>query len=223
MATREQLPILDLITGPTIEPVDLDEVKRDQRVTTSSEDTLIDGYIAAARMYFERYTGRQLQLATYELRLEDAPAVVTARPFQVGLIELPKPPLYAVLGITLTSSESPETVLVEDTDFEVEAPRGPYARPGFVRPLSGSSWPSASGGLRIRYQAGYGPQPGDVPELAKRAIGFIAGHFYKFRANVYEGAPGTSIEEIPLGAKAIMDEFKYSAYPTLPYPRIAWV
>lgn len=222
MATREQIPILDLIVGPTIEPVDLDFFKRDQKITTSSEDSEIDLYIPAARLYFERYTGRQLQVATYELRLEDTPAVQT-RPFQAGVIELPKPPLYSVLGITLTSTESPETVLIEDTDFEVDAPRGPYARPGFVRPLIGTSWPSASGGVRILYQAGYGPQPGDVPELAKKAICFLAGHFYKFRANVYEGAPGTSISEIPIGAKAIMDEFKYSAYPTLPYPRTTWV
>lgn len=227
LTTRDLYVDDSLITPPTIEPIDLDEVKRHLRFQTTSEDTLLDTYIAAARMYFEEQTGRQLMRATWERRFEAFPTTLTSRPYPAGLIELPHPPLLSVVSVVHTAEGSPdETTLVEGTDYDIDAPRGPYASRGVVRPITGGSWPSPTTGLgavRIRYDAGYGDHPGDVPELIKGALYFLVGHFHKFRAEIYEGAPGSSIQGMPLGAEAIIRAFKYSALPSQPPLRTTWV
>lgn len=213
-----------LIEGPAIEPVDLDEFKRSQRITTTSEDTLIDTYLAAARTYVEELTGRHTIAVTRERSLEDVPYANTTVPYPVGVIELPYPPLLSVVSVSYEVDGSPdETTLVEGTDYVVHAPTGPYAKRGKVRPITGGSWPSVTVGLgtvRIRYRAGYGDQPGDVPELLKQAIALVAGEFYKVRANVHEGA---TLSSPPIGFEAIIRAFKYSALPSQPPMRTSWL
>lgn len=213
-----------VITGPTIEPVDLDEFKRSQRITTTSEDTLIDTYLAAARTHIEQLIGRHTIAVTRERRFESFPYSNTVMPFPVGVVELPYPPLLSVVSLTYESEGSPDEVTLEEgTDYVVQAPTGPYAKRGKIRTVSGGSWPSLTSSLgivRIRYRAGYGDQPGDVPELLKHAITLVAGEFYKIRANVHEGA---ALMNPPLGFEAIIREFKYSALPTQPNLRTTWL
>jgi len=225
MTTRELYRSEQLITPPVMEPIDLDEVKRHLRFTTGSEDTLLDTYIAAARGHFEEQTGRQVMAATWEEQFEGFPVTLTDRPYPGGLIELRHPPLLGVLSITLPDGSSPEPTLIEGTDFEVDISTGPYARPGVVRPIAGGAWSSATSGVgsvRIRYRAGYGEVPGDVPELVKATLYFLVGHFHKFRAEVYEGAPGSSIQAMPIGAETFLRAFKYSALPSQPPLRTTW-
>lgn len=196
-----------LITGPTIEPLDVDEVKKALRFTSTSEDTLLDLWISAARQYFEEQTGRQLMDATWEYQMEGYPA---------GVIELPHPPLIAVVSITHPTDE-----VWSADNYTVDAPTGPHAARGRIVPVSGGSWPSSTGHLgsvRVRYRAGYGTQPGAVPELIKAALLFLVGHFHKFRAETYEATRG-SIERIPIGAEAIIRSYRYSALPIHPIRR----
>lgn len=199
---------VDLIEGPQVEPVDLDEFKRHIRFTPTSEDTLIDTYIAMARQYFEMETGRQLIAATWELRLEG---------FPVGdVIELPRPPLLEIVSISYPSSDgSPDSETVDTDSYTVTAPTGPYARRARVKPVS--SWPSVTNGLdavKIRFRAGYGEQPGDVPALVRGALMFLAGHFHQHRSQVLDQRNGNLIS-LPLGAEAIMRQFKYTALSSL--------
>lgn len=226
MTTTRDLIVTDtLISGPTIEPIDLEEMKKQLKFTPTTEDTLIDTYISMARQHFEEQTGRQLMAATWERRMEAYPYANTASPYPVDLIELPHPPLLSVVSVAYAVEGSPdETVLVEGTDYVVEAPSGPYASRGIIRPVSGGSWPSVSlgiGSVRIRYRAGYGTQPGHVPELIKGALYFLVGHFHRFRSETHVSERG-SIESLPLGAEAIIRAFKYSALPQLPPMRTAW-
>lgn len=200
---------VDLIEGPTVEPIDLDEFKRHIRFNPTSEDTLIDTYIAMARQYFEMETGRQLIAATWELRLEG---------FPVGdVIELPRPPLIEVVSVTYPGSGgSPDGELLDPDDFEVVAPSGPYARRGRIRPVS--SWPSVTNALdaiKIRFRAGYGEQPGEVPTLVRGALLYLAGHYHQHRTQIQDQRNGNLIS-LPLGAEAIMRQFKYTAFASLP-------
>lgn len=214
-----------VIDGPAIEPVDLDEFKRSQRITTSSEDTLIDRYLAAARLYVEGLIGRHTIAVTRERRLEGYPYANTSVPYPVHVIELPYPPLLSVVTVAHETDGSPnETTLVEGTDYVVAAPTGPYAGPGTIRPVSGGSWPAVTGSaVRIRYRAGYGDQPGDVPALLTHAIMLVAGEFYKMRANVHEGASALTLSTPPIGFEAILRGYKYSALPRRPPARMLWV
>jgi uncharacterized phiE125 gp8 family phage protein len=195
-----------VITPPSIEPVDLDEVKKHLRFTPISEDTLIDTYIAMARTHFEEYTGRTCLDTLLEHRIEG---------FGPSVIELPFPPLIEVVSVTYADGDGVDQVLA-DTAYVVDTPTGPYARRGTVRPTVATSWPtplSDLGSVRIRYRAGYGTQPGDVPELIRGCLFFLVGHFHQHRAEVVDQAKG-SLSTLPIGAETIMRAFKYSALPT---------
>lgn len=200
---------VSLITPPTIEPIDLDEAKKHLRFTPTSEDTLIDTYIAMARQLFEEITGRQLLDATWEYRIEGFPA-------GGGAIELPKPPLLELVSVVYVGEDGADVALVEDTDFVVERPTGPYAKRGTVRAVE--AWPTVDAALeaiKIRYRAGYGTQPGDVPELIRGALGFLVAHFHANRVEVADQTSG-NLQIVPWGADAIMRPFKYSALPQRP-------
>lgn len=223
--TRDLIATDHLITGPTLEPIDLEEVKKSIKFTPTTEDTLIDTYISMARQWFEEQTGRQLMDALWERRMEAYPYANTAAPYPVDVIELPHPPLLSVVSVSYAIEGSPdETQLIEATDYVVEAPAGPYAQRGSIRPIVGGSWPTVARGLgsvRIRYRAGYGTQPGHVPELIKGALYFLVGHFHRFRSETHVSERG-SIQSVPLGAEAIIRAFKYSALPTQPPMRTVW-
>lgn len=202
-----------LITPPMIEPLDLDEIKKSLRFTPTSEDTLLDVFISAARQHFEDITGRQLMDAEWEHRV--------AGNF-CGVIELPHPPLLEVVSITY-GDEGDETTL-DPSSYVVTAPAGPHAARGWVKLPAGESWPTATE-TRIRYRAGYGSTPGDVPELVRVALGFLVGHFHKYRAEVQETKFAGALTTLPLGADAILKSFKYSALPVYPLKPLgtSWV
>lgn len=190
-----------LIDGPTIEPLDLAEVKKALKFTPTSEDTLIDMWISAARQYFEEQTGRQLLTARRSRRLACAPCQRS--------IELPFPPLQSVVSVRSEDDDGDLTVFDASNYVVLTGNSGPTCPRGTVRLVSGASWPT--GALTIEYLCGYGAATGDVPELAKAALYFLVGHFHKFRAEVQEIEPGKSLAQLPIGAKSILESFKWSA------------
>lgn len=193
-----------LITPPALPALDLDEVKKSLRFTPTSEDTLIDVFISAAEQHFEDITGRQLIEATWERRINGAFS---------GVIELPHPPLLEVLSVT--SGDEGDEDTFDPASYVVTAPSGPHAARGWLKLVDGASWPTATE-TRIRYKAGYGPNPGAVPELVRVALGFLVGHFHKYRAEVQETKFAGALTTLPLGADAILKSFKYSALPVYP-------
>jgi uncharacterized phiE125 gp8 family phage protein len=210
---RVVMPTMDsIIAGPLTEPLDIEEVKKQRRVSTTvtSLDTLFDLWISAARQGFEAQTGRQAITATRELWLPAAPIE--------SEIELPYPPLQSVVGVFYDDDNGNE-VAFDASNYTVIAPQGDYCARGRIALLSGGSWPALSAmhpkALRIRFICGYGDAPGDVPELVKAAMMFLVGHFHRFGEEVQEGV----LTHLPLGAKMLFDGFKYTALPTLPPTR----
>lgn len=207
----EILTTSTLITGPTMEPIDLDEVKKQLRFTSSSEDTLIDTWISAARQHFEEQTGRQCLTATWEYWLSGFPVQ--------AVIELPHPPLQSVVSVSYDDDTGTETV-IDPTTYLVSAPSGPTCRRGRVGLLPAGVWPTITtvkaDAVRIRYLAGYGSAPVAVPELVKTALYALVAHFHAHRSEVQE----QSASLLPFGAQAILTAFKYSALPSsLPVSR----
>lgn len=200
---------LSLVEGPTMEPLDLAEVKKHLRFQTTSEDTLLDVWIAAARQYFEEQTGRQVMQSTWELWLDGFPS---------GRIELPKPPLLEVESVSYVGADG-ELVDVGAAGYTVMAPAGPQANPGWVQLVYGGTWPTAqdvAGAVRIRFKAGYGAAPGDVPELVRTLLYLLVGHFHKYRSETVETRFESAISTLPVGAEVFMRSFKYTALPRNP-------
>lgn len=210
--SREQIAsTLTLIEGPKLEPLDLDQVKRHLRFGPTTEDTLIDGWISAARQYFEEQTGRQIMRSTWELWMDQYPE-------WRGRIELPKPPLLSVDSVSYVGSNGSLVEQASDT-YTVMAPAGPQAAPGWVQLGYGVSWPTTqfvSGSVRVRFQAGYGSAPGDVPELIRSVLYLLVGHFHKYRSETIETHFASALSTLPLGVDAFMRGFKYTALPKYP-------
>jgi uncharacterized phiE125 gp8 family phage protein len=68
-----QLPnvrTIEVVTAPTIEPVSVAEAKAQSRVTDSSQDALIAGFVSAARQYVESVTGLALVEQTWRVSFD---------------------------------------------------------------------------------------------------------------------------------------------------------
>lgn len=187
-----------------VEPVTLAEAMQQLNIALSlGDDAVIAQAIAAARAWFEEYTGRQTITAIYDYRCVP----------QGPVIDLPRPPLQAVLDVIVRDG-STESVL-DTSEYRVVpsaetvgspgvALFDPFCPPGQVEILSGT-WPT--GEIRVRRRCGYGDSADTMPGLVKSTLLFLIGHLYRNRAEV----TGENVQQIPMGAEMLIRGFKYAA------------
>ncbi len=175
---------LMLLTPPAVEPVGLNEAKAYLGVLDSAEDNLISNLITAARQAVEQYCGRVLISQSWRLTLDTWPqeAIVNgglrddgallAANHRLGggvvAIQLPKPPLQAVLAIRVYSAAGPAAT-IPASNYVVDG----AATPGRVVMTSGASLPvigQTARGLEIDFTAGYGATANDVPAVLRQAV-----------------------------------------------------
>jgi uncharacterized phiE125 gp8 family phage protein len=197
--------IATLITAPVREPLDLDEVKKHLKFSPTTEDTLIDGWIAGEREAFEQETGIQIMSATYEFAMPYGPACRE--------IELPHPPVQAIVSVTYDDAD--DVAQTWDTANYELTPSGATCRRGRLVLASGvSSWPATTGqprALRIRYTAGFGDAMGDVPQRIKDALYLLVASRHRNRSEI----EGGDAKVIAGGAAGVMRTYKHNAMPTL--------
>lgn len=182
---------LDIVTQPSVEPLTTAEAKAHLRVDSSTEDTLIDAYVTAARAYYEQAVWRALVTQTWALRLEQWP--------EEGIV-LPKPPLQSVTSVVYTDSDGTSHTM-PSSDYLV------YAQdPGRLWLGYSASWPTATlrpgPSITITFVAGYGLAAA-VPVLDKQAIRLLLGHFYENREEVV-AVPGISLAQLPMAVQSII-------------------
>lgn len=140
--------VVNLVAGPSAEPVSLTEAKLYCRVDQGLEDVLFDLWIREARERAERATGKPLLLQTWALTLDRFPAT------QDGGIELPRSyPLVSVVGVSYRDADG-DTLTVDAANYRLDTAR----RPGWVYPVSPFAWPGvyepAWGEVTVAYTAG---------------------------------------------------------------------
>ncbi len=195
------------ITGPTASPVDLAEVKKQRRFSSTTLDTLFDLWIRSAVQYWEGETGQQLITSTWEYWLD-------AFPWQRE-IEIPHPPLQTIVSVKYDDGNGDEQTLDDDT-YRVLAPS---EHRGILALKPGQTWPGVADqtmAVRIRYRAGFGDTADTVPELTKYALMMLVGHFHKFAEEVSEAR--ANILLLPIGATDVMQAQKYLCLPRLSKP-----
>jgi len=163
---------LELFTAPAIEPITLTEVKEHLRIDSSntSEDDFINTLIAAATIYYQSRSWRQLITATYKQYLEDFPAV--------GM-ELRKPPLQSVTSIKYEDTNGVEQTLSSSV-YQVDV----KSEVGRIVLADGESFPDTDeviNAVTIEYKAGYGDAASDVPALVKSVLKLIVAHLFENR------------------------------------------
>lgn len=195
---RESLK-LTLVTAPARLPVSLNELKVQLRLNDdeTQEDALLLGLLRSTVEHCERFTGRALITQTWMLFLDvwpcgDGPALHEG--FHVGAvteaaasnIELPKPPLQSVSHVKT----------YDDDDVAATWATGNYfvdiaGEPGRIAVRAGQAWPSATraaNAIEIQFVAGYGGDPGNVPEALRHGILMLAAHLYEHRGDAAEAA-----------------------------------
>jgi len=190
---------LSLVTGPSTEPITRDQAKTFLRVDNTTDDTLIDGLIKAARIYCENQTRRAFVSQTWEY---------TKNGF-CGAIELPIMPVISVTSVSYVDPTGNTQIFTEGTSPDVpkysvftDAPRT------LIEPKYNVTWPitqDVRNAVTVRFVAGYATVPQDIIT----AIYLLVAHWYDLREPVIVG---TSVIEVPFSVSAILSSYQLRGF-----------
>ncbi len=184
------LAIPIVVTPPATGAVTLDSLKVFMRLTGDDEDTLLQTLLDAATDQVELYLGRSLITRTLRLTLDRFPiarcelwwdgvreGAIAALTGSSGPIRLPRPPILSITSLTTYTPDDTASVL-DPTAYRLDSASGAIVL------KDGRSWPTGlreQGGIEIDYQAGYGPNPANVPAAIRTAIMMQAAQSYDSR------------------------------------------
>lgn len=161
---------LKLVTGPTTEPITLDDAKKQLEIALgdTTHDEHVSRLITSARRDVERITRRALITQTWRRKLNA---------FYEPVILLPRPPLISVSSVTYFDSDGVSQSLSSSL-YQVDT----ESAPGSIRPGPNEVWPvtqvSKVGAITITFVAGFGDRT-SVPEEYKELIrGLVAFRFW---------------------------------------------
>jgi len=162
---------LNKISGPNSEPVTVDDVKTYTHISHDVEDSLIAGWIKAARIAAEDYQGRTYYTTVYDLTLDAWPVMP---------LQIPRPPLVSVDSFKYYDTANIEYSF-DLNDIHVDT----NAEPGRIALNYLVYWPTSIilrkiDAIKIRFTAGYGDAGGTtttpdyvvqlIPDSVKDAI-----------------------------------------------------
>lgn len=169
------------ITEPASEPLTLDEVKAQCRVSGSSEDALLAIYIAAARKNAEAITGRSLITRTLE-------QVVDA--FPDASLRLGSPPVQSIVSVKYIPAGSATLTTLDPSAYTLDDINGP----GWLLPVD--TWPETadvSNCVQVRFTAGYGSSSTDVPADIRAWLLLTAATLYAQREAIDTAGRATAL------------------------------
>lgn len=194
---------LTVITAPASEPVSLALAKAHLRIDHDAEDTLITGWVKAARELTELYTGKRWITQSLRLTLSEWPIDCTSG--IDGAIRLPVDPVSAITLFQYFDAAGVEQTLTS-SDYQTWFDHGPP----LVCPAIGERWPDLQSGkvapIKLEFTAGV--SAGSVPEGVKTAILLCLGHWDENRGD----QNALIARGLPPGAKAHLDLLWNGAY-----------
>lgn len=185
-----------LITGPINEPVELEDMRREVRITTDEHDETLRELIVMAREEIESKTGLAFINQIHEVTFDNWPGRRLPQyshadgelPYSQAYmdhhnfwVELPRYPLVSVDTVTVYDEASNATAVVIADTFDVDTQT--HLR-GRLALQSGAAWPVALRSINsivVRYTAGFGTLQANVPFPLRRAIRTMARHLFDNR------------------------------------------
>jgi uncharacterized phiE125 gp8 family phage protein len=201
------------VTGPTLEPVTLAEAKSHSRIDSSADDADVAAYLITARESVERACSLAMMSQTWDLLIDNTwPKVVDPKSLCAELrIEVPLAPLISVASITYVDT-SGSTQTLASNQYRVLR-TGLHNTRGVIVPAFGVSWPSVRWQLEaitVRFVAGFGTNPGDVPQPIRHAITLLAAHYFENREPVNVG---NIVTPIPMSVAALLSDYVVGGSP----------
>lgn len=187
MGTREKFATsITVSVDAAAEVFTTAEAKEHLRFTSSSEDTLIDRLVKAARLFTQNEINRQIGEQTLIYRMVNFTAS--------GIIELPRPPLTSLQKVRYKDQDGNWTTMYDATAspavtssvFDVET----NVEPGALILAPNQAWPEPATGLytgfplEITYKCGYTTIPADL----EAAMLLLIGHWFQHRESVVIGS-----------------------------------
>lgn len=204
---------LTLVTAPAAEPVTLQEAKDFLRLEDAESDALVSELVAAARRTAEAWLRRALVTQTWTLTLDAFPserrldwwdgvregAVVDTPRIAV---EVPLPPLQSVTSVTTYARDDTPSVF-PPTGYRVDT----AGEPGRIVLGADQSWPTGlrnANAVEVLFVAGYGDDPGDVPEPIRAGMLMLIAHLFENREAVATGPAAA----VPVGVEALWSAYR---------------
>ncbi len=205
-------------TAPVNLPVSRDDMKDALKVDLTDEDTYLDLLIRAASDACEQFTGLTLINTTFDWWLDQWPPSYRSPDWEgvrVGAIgelyanaksiELPRTPCSSITHIVTldeTDLESAAGTTFAATNYQVDT----ASRPSRLAIRNGKTPPNPDrtmNGIRIRFVAGFGANPADVPAAIRIGIAQLVGHMMENREAVVMG----SVQKVPLSVQTLWDSY----------------
>lgn len=198
-----------VVEEPAVEPISIEEARSHLRIHAfgSPDEHPDDGqimnvYLPAAREWCEAYSGQLLAEQTVEMQMLAFPSRTS--------FYLPIGPVHSITSVVYLDADGAETTMTETTEYLTRIYNGRaavYLPDDVLWPttLSYSSAWRAEPTVFVRYVAGYttlSPDEFPLPRSARAAILLVLGHLYENR----EQTADKKFEEIPLGARALLDK-----------------
>jgi uncharacterized phiE125 gp8 family phage protein len=185
-----------LLSPPSIEPLTLADAKAKAylRVSTSDDDDVIAGLIAAARGTVEAQTRRALITQTWRLVRDCWPAEGQIAVMPVPLQQVSAARIYRQDGSTQTIDSAAFTI--DKAAEPAVLAFAPAALPAPGRPIAG---------IEIDVEVGYGAAASDVPTPLVQAIKLIVAHWYENRGLI---AIGSDVVVLPLPVAALIAPYR---------------
>jgi uncharacterized phiE125 gp8 family phage protein len=192
---------LSVVTGPTIEPLSLEEAKAHLRETASEQDGLIAGYILAAREFVESATQRKLITQTLDYSIDYGWPCIWDGSYTRNRIEFPLAQVASVTSVSYVDAVG-ATQTLSGSSY-VTSINGPVP---YIEPAYGVTWPtvrSQPAAVTVRFVAGTALT--QVPHALLQAMRMMISHFYANREAVNVG---NIITEFPLGVEALISQYR---------------
>ena len=151
---------LSLVTGPTTEPVTLEEVKAHLRVAIADDDGLIAGYILAARRYAEGYTRRAFCTQTWDYTVDRCWPWENVWGYVRKRITLPLPPLQVVSSVSYVDIDG-ATQTLDSSQYVVKTDE----TSGYIEEAYNVTWPDVryvASAVTVRFVAGWAQVPDEI-------------------------------------------------------------
>lgn len=161
----------------------------------------VDAYIAAAVAHIDgdSWLGRALITQTWDYVLDGFPRD------RRNCIAIPLPPLQEILSVKYVDGRGVTQTWPVD---QYQLVGVGSLSPARLKPAFGKCWPfypCFDGEVTIRFRAGFGDDPADVPAALRHALKLLAAGWYRNRESIITG---TIVAEMPLGVESLLAPYR---------------